>query len=93
MSDNQPRIREISNGVVVSGVRLDKKVVTKAADFVTSHAAGEWGMGAYTGGRPAPTHDEIAQLAYCLYESRGRQDGHDIEDWPAAEQQLVRRYA
>ncbi len=93
MSDNQPRIREISNGVVVSGVRLDKKVVTKAADFVTSHAAGEWGMGAYTGGRPAPTHDEIAQLAYCLYESRGRQDGHDIEDWLAAEQQLVRRYA
>jgi len=93
MSDNKPRIREISNGVVVSGVRLDKKVVTKAADFVTSHAAGEWGMGAYTGGRAAPTHDEIAQLAYCLYESRGRQDGHDIEDWLAAEQQLVRRYA
>ena len=26
--------------------------------------------------RPSPTHDEIAQLAFSLYESRGRQDGH-----------------
>jgi hypothetical protein len=25
-----------------------------------------------------------------LYESRGRQDGHDIEDWLRAEQELVR---
>ena len=93
MADNQLRIREEPNGLVVSGVRLDKKVVTKAADFVTSHAAGEWGMGTYTGGRLAPTHDEIAQLAFSLYESRGRQDGHDVEDWLRAEQELVRRYA
>ena len=47
------------------------------------------GMGAYTG-RRAPTHDEIAQLAFNLYESRGRQDGHDVEDWLRAEEELGR---
>ncbi|PYV69208.1 MAG: hypothetical protein DMG96_34615 [Acidobacteria bacterium] len=50
-------------------------------------------MGADTGGRQAPTYDEIAQLAYCLYKSRGQQDGHDMEDWLRAEQELVRHYA
>jgi hypothetical protein len=28
-----------------------------------------WGMGKYTGGQTSPTHNEIAQLAYSLYES------------------------
>ena len=93
MADNELRISDGSDGLVVTGVRLDKRVVTKAADFVTSHAAGEWGMGADTGGRQAPNHDEIAQLAFSLYEARGRQDGHDIEDWLRAEQELFRQYA
>jgi hypothetical protein len=92
MTDNGICISEVPNGLVADGVRLDEKVVTKAVGFVTSHAAGEWGMGAYTGGRPAPTHDEIAHLAYCLYESRGRQDGHDTEDWIRAEEILARHY-
>jgi hypothetical protein len=42
-------------------------------------------MGRYTGRRTSPTHDEIAQLAFSLYESRGRQDGHHIEDWLRAD--------
>jgi hypothetical protein len=50
------------------------------------------GMGKYTGRETSPTHPEIAQLAYCLYELRGRQDGHDLEDWLRAEQQLVHHY-
>lgn len=33
----------------------------------------------------SPTHDEIAELAFALYEERGREDGHDVEDWLAAE--------
>ena len=49
-------------------------------------------MGKYTSGRLSPAHDEIAQLAFSLYESRGRQDGHHIEDWLRAEQELVRHY-
>ena len=93
MTDNEIRISEVPHGLVVAVGKIDKKVVTKANGFVTSHAAGEWGMGADTAGELAPTHDEIAQLAYRLYESRGRQDGHDNEDWLAAEQQLVRHYA
>ncbi len=93
MADNEFRINEVSDGLVVTGVRLDKTVVTKAAGFVASQAAGEGGMGRYTGARPTPPHDEIAQLAYRLYECRGRQDGNDIEDWVHAEQILARHYA
>jgi hypothetical protein len=90
MADNEPRISEVPSGLVVAVGRLDKRVVTEASDFVTSHAAGEWGMGPHTGGRRAPAYDEIAQLAFNLYESRGRQDGHDVEDWLRAEEQLGR---
>lgn len=27
-----------------------------------------------------PTYEEIAQAAYCFYEERGRQPGHEVED-------------
>ncbi len=90
MADNEPRIREVPTGLVLDVGSLDKRVVTGASDYVTSSAAGEWGMGPDTGGRRAPTHDEIAQLAFQLYESRGRQDGHDLEDWLRAEELLGR---
>ena len=30
----------------------------------------------------------IAQRAFQLYEARGRQDGHDVEDWLKAEQEV-----
>jgi hypothetical protein len=90
MEDNEIRINELSDGLVITDHGL--KAVTTAAGFVASQASGE-GMGRYTGGRLAPTHDEIAQLAYYLYELRGRQDGYHIEDWLHAEQQLVHHYA
>ena len=93
MAENKVCVSEVPQGLVVTVGGLGKRVVTKASDFVTSEGAGEWGMGRYTGGRPAPTHDEIAQLAYCFYESRGHQDGHAMEDWLRAEQELVRHYA
>lgn len=35
-------------------------------------------------------HEEIAGRAYQRYLDRGSADGHDIEDWLAAEQELVR---
>jgi hypothetical protein len=31
----------------------------------------------------------IAVLAYVLYEQRGRQDGHDRDDWLTAEQRVL----
>jgi hypothetical protein len=63
------------------------------ADIVAADTTGERGMGKDSGRRLSPTHDEIAQLAFSLYDSRGRQDGHHIEDWLCAEQELVRHYA
>jgi len=33
----------------------------------------------------------VAQLAYSLYEQRGRKDGHDVEDWIQAEQTVLRQ--
>ena len=41
---------------------------------------------------PRPSRDEAARLAYEFYEARGRQDGHDIDDWLSAEQQLTHHY-
>ena len=52
-------------------------VAKEAADIATTYATGEWVMSKDTGYRTFPTHDEIAQLAFSLYESRRRQDGHD----------------
>src|SRR5256885_5669395 len=86
MADNELRVSEVPSGLVVSGGKVEKRVMDNASDFVTSHGAGEWGMSTYTGSRLAPTHQEISQLAFSLYESGGRQDGHDIEDWLRAEQ-------
>jgi len=36
-----------------------------------------------------PTHAQIEQRAYRLYVARGYEDGLDMEDWLAAEQQLM----
>ena len=32
--------------------------------------------------------DEIRRRAYELYEQRGREDGHDVEDWRRAEKEI-----
>jgi hypothetical protein len=47
-------------------------------------------------GRVSSTHvhvdnDEIARLAYSLWESRGCQDGDPMEDWLRAEQEIQER--
>ena len=40
--------------------------------------------------RRAEAHQgRVAQRAYELYEQRGRQEGHSLEDWLAAERQLL----
>lgn len=33
--------------------------------------------------------EEIRRRAYLLYEQRGREDGHDIDDWLHAEAELT----
>ena len=34
-------------------------------------------------------HARIAERAYALYEEHGREDGHALENWLAAEQQVL----
>jgi len=37
--------------------------------------------------------EEIRRRAYTLYEQRGREDGHDIDDWLRAEAEIGQRAA
>ena len=64
-----------------------------SSDVNIADIAGAGSMGKNTGGRLRPTRDEIARLAYRRYESNGRKDGNDIEDWLHAEQELAHHYA
>ena len=34
------------------------------------------------------THEEIVRRAYAIFETRGRQHGHDLDDWLRAEREL-----
>lgn len=36
-----------------------------------------------------PSHQEVSQRAYELYERAGRQDGRDQRDWFAAEREML----
>jgi len=36
----------------------------------------------------APTHEDVAQLAYSYWEARGNQGGSPWDDWFRAEQEL-----
>ena len=38
--------------------------------------------------RPSLPSESVAQRAYQLYESRGREPGHELDDWLAAEREL-----
>ena len=41
----------------------------------------------------APSYDEIAQRAYELFQRRGREPGHDQDDWLQAERDLREKKA
>ncbi|HEU5401032.1 MAG TPA: DUF2934 domain-containing protein [Terriglobales bacterium] len=62
----------------------------KRTGINTATNTAERGIGKDIDRPTSPTHDEIALLAFSLYESRGRQDGRAMEDWVQAEQQLMR---
>lgn len=38
---------------------------------------------------PEEIQEEIRHLAYELYEQRGREDGHDLDDWLKAESEVT----
>lgn len=68
------------------------------ADSIAAEVTGEYWVEKDTG-QEQPARSAVARLAYHLYEIRGRQDGHDVEDWLRAEDMLAhgavpaRRYA
>ena len=35
--------------------------------------------------------EQIRQLAYELYEVRGREDGHELDDWLLAEKEITQQ--
>jgi Protein of unknown function (DUF2934) len=59
---------------------------------IAATLTGEPTMTKYTGGRDRPLRNEIAERAYHFYETRGRQDGHDVDDWLSAERELTHHY-
>jgi hypothetical protein len=42
---------------------------------------------------PTNLEQEIRRRAYELYEERGREDGHELDDWLRAEEQVKARQA
>ena len=59
---------------------------------IAAALTGERMMTKYTGGREHPSRDEIARLAYHFFETRGRRDGRDVDDWLSAERELAHHY-
>ncbi len=55
----------------------------KAADTLS-----EKGKGVSKGPSPDELHAQVAQRAFELYEQRGREYGHDVDDWREAERQV-----
>jgi len=39
--------------------------------------------------QPKPSHEEVASLAYQIWEQRGHPQGQDVEFWLEAEQQIL----
>jgi hypothetical protein len=42
---------------------------------------------------PFDIQEQIRRRAFELYEQRGREDGHDLDDWLQAESEFVRQQA
>jgi len=43
-------------------------------------------------GSPVDTQEQVRRRAFELYEQRGREDGHDLDDWLQAESELAPQY-
>ena len=48
---------------------------------------------ATVGNEPQELEHQIRLRAYQLYQARGREDGHDLEDWLRAEEEITGRAA
>ena len=62
--------------------------MTANVPALIGHITGETLYGKDTGGGRL-SREAIARRAFALYEKRGRQDGHDVDDWLLAERELT----
>ena len=62
-----------------------------AVSDIAAIVTGEQMFAKNTSSRGRPSREDIARLAYQLYEARGRQEGQELDDWLSAEQQLTSR--
>ena len=44
-----------------------------------------------TGAQSQHLAEQIRQRAYELYEARGREDGHELDDWLRAQEEITQR--
>ena len=63
---------------------MAKSAKTKTSNAVTLAA----GLSATSSRRATGTNADIACRAYDIYLARGREHGHDVEDWVQAEREL-----
>jgi hypothetical protein len=42
---------------------------------------------------PVDLQEQVRRRAYELYEQRGREDGHELDDWLQAESEVVQQKA
>ena len=66
-----------------------RKKTSASASAPTSIASKRKPAPKADGAAKSVTHDEIASLAHRFWNERGRQHGHDAEDWLRAEQTLM----
>jgi Protein of unknown function (DUF2934) len=72
-------------------------ILAAASQTACHHRKKEWPHAQRSYKKPPATvlgesqelENQIRQRAYELYETRGREDGHDLEDWLRAEEQVT----
>ncbi len=43
--------------------------------------------------QPRDQEEQVRHRAYQIYEERGREDGHDLDDWLKAENEIAAKHA
>jgi hypothetical protein len=66
-----------------------RKKTSASASAPTSIASKRKAVSKKGSAAPSISHEEIAILAHRFWNERGRQHGHDAEDWLRAEQALL----
>ncbi len=95
--ESKPKVFVDSGAAAAPATKKAHTTVPKTIAKTVSGAGTTAPIEASTLARPAmasahqPTQEEIARMAYFLWESRGRVNGSPVEDWLRAEQEVLKR--